>query len=114
MVLYFDIYAPRKSLFCRHAVHLEVAGTEHTLVQIVVTVDPKMQIPTWLFNLVVKNLAFLIMARGAERSDHLREREVCMYRHTSDGQILAASTTVQILPVGDWFRIICLISISAG
>ncbi|CAK0847747.1 unnamed protein product [Prorocentrum cordatum] len=39
----------------------EVAGTEDTLVQVIVCVDPKMSVPRWLINVAVRNFCFLVM-----------------------------------------------------
>lgn len=41
----------------------EVAGTKHTFVQVIVTVDPKMSVPRWLVNVAVRNMCFLLMVQ---------------------------------------------------
>eukprot|EP00929_Paragymnodinium_shiwhaense_P027397 TRINITY_DN16092_c0_g1_i2.p1 TRINITY_DN16092_c0_g1~~TRINITY_DN16092_c0_g1_i2.p1 ORF type:complete len:399 (-),score=82.76 TRINITY_DN16092_c0_g1_i2:17-1213(-) len=41
----------------------EVAGTKHTLMQIIIVADPKMYVPRWLVNLAVRNFCYLLMVQ---------------------------------------------------
>jgi len=38
----------------------EVAGTKHSLMQVISVIDPKMPVPAWLVNLAVRKLCYLI------------------------------------------------------
>ncbi|CAE8638299.1 unnamed protein product [Polarella glacialis] len=53
----------------------EVAGTKHTMVQIIAVMDPKMALPRSLVNLVVRNVCFLIMVQLRRAVAVTREKE---------------------------------------